>query len=261
MSEGGQAVCEACDLTANPAWRRRFIFLAFLPLGYIAVSALYLLARWDQIPDRIPVHYGMFSNHVNAWADKGFGGVYALLIVGLVLTAALLIPVFFFILNHPFKPVDPRDDSPVDRARAKLQAIMFMLGAMHWVALVMCHASVAAALSPHVMLKASDRFLGMLVTAALPALFFVPLYYWLRPGQPSYADAGAQQRDRAQDFMKHWKLGVFYWNPADPSTIVPKRFGTGYTFNFASRLAWVYLGFIFFPLLCVLTILVAFSCR
>ena len=30
-----------------------------------------------------------------------------------------------------------------------------------------------------------------------------------------------------------WKAGLFYVNPDDSSLFVPKRFGTGYTVNFA----------------------------
>ena len=124
----------------------------------------------------------------------------------------------------------------------------------------MCYASIAGPLAPHWMLKASDRYLGMILTAVLPALFFVPLYYWLRPKQSSYAEGRAERGDQAQEFSNHWKLGVFYWNPDNPSYVVPKRFGTGYTLNFATRLAWVFVGFIFFPMIVVFTFIVIFTC-
>ena len=31
-----------------------------------------------------------------------------------------------------------------------------------------------------------------------------------------------------------WKLGMFYFNPRDPSIIVEKRFGVGWTINFGN---------------------------
>lgn len=34
---------------------------------------------------------------------------------------------------------------------------------------------------------------------------------------------------------KHWKLGVFYYNPDNPSEFVDKRKGIGVTINFASK--------------------------
>ena len=32
----------------------------------------------------------------------------------------------------------------------------------------------------------------------------------------------------------HWKLGMFYFNPSDPSVLVEKRFGVGWTVNLGS---------------------------
>jgi uncharacterized membrane protein len=35
-----------------------------------------------------------------------------------------------------------------------------------------------------------------------------------------------------------WKLGLVYFNPADPAVMVEKRFGVGYTVNFGNRALW-----------------------
>ena len=39
-----------------------------------------------------------------------------------------------------------------------------------------------------------------------------------------------------------WKWGLFYVNPSDPALLVPKRFGIGYTLNFARPGAWIFGG-------------------
>lgn len=44
----------------------------------------------------------------------------------------------------------------------------------------------------------------------------------------------------------HWRGGIFYVNPDDPALYVNKRFGIGYTLNFARPEAWVLLGIILF---------------
>jgi uncharacterized membrane protein len=41
---------------------------------------------------------------------------------------------------------------------------------------------------------------------------------------------------------EHAWRGIFYWNPADRALIVPKRFGIGYTLNFANPWSWVVLS-------------------
>jgi len=45
--------------------------------------------------------------------------------------------------------------------------------------------------------------------------------------------------DRTLD--RYWKLGVFYFNPDDSAVLIEKRFGLGYTFNFARPIAWIIL--------------------
>jgi uncharacterized membrane protein len=39
----------------------------------------------------------------------------------------------------------------------------------------------------------------------------------------------------------HWIWGFIYYNSHDPKLIVPKRFGLGWTFNFAHKTSWIFL--------------------
>ena len=47
-----------------------------------------------------------------------------------------------------------------------------------------------------------------------------------------------------EDTAPYYKLGIFYFNPKDSRVFVPKRFGWGWTFNFAK--VWTYLILIAF---------------
>jgi uncharacterized membrane protein len=40
-----------------------------------------------------------------------------------------------------------------------------------------------------------------------------------------------EEEDKERDY---WKLGRFYYNPADKSVFVPKRWGRGWTINFGN---------------------------
>lgn len=44
-----------------------------------------------------------------------------------------------------------------------------------------------------------------------------------------------------RDDDRYWKLGVFYFNPDDPAVWVEKRFGSGWTNNFARPTSWIFL--------------------
>jgi uncharacterized membrane protein len=56
------------------------------------------------------------------------------------------------------------------------------------------------------------------------------------------ADSGAPQGDRSDDHR--WAWGLIYFNRADPAFLVEKRFGIGYTFNFAHPITWAVLALI-----------------
>jgi uncharacterized membrane protein len=50
-------------------------------------------------------------------------------------------------------------------------------------------------------------------------------------------EASAPVGDRTRDSC--WKLGIFYFNRDDSAALVERRFGLGYTLNFARPAAWV----------------------
>ena len=55
---------------------------------------------------------------------------------------------------------------------------------------------------------------------------------------------------------KHWKLGIFYYNPDNPSESVDKRRGIGTTINFGSKIGRRMIALIFSPLIIVTLIFI-----
>jgi uncharacterized membrane protein len=88
-------------------------------------------------------------------------------------------------------------------------------------------------------------------TVLVPALFlffiFAAVLVLARLGQGGSAVpepnettpdvAGPPIGDRMND--SYWKLGIVYFNPDDPSVVVERRFGVGYTLNFARPVTWI----------------------
>ena len=65
-----------------------------------------------------------------------------------------------------------------------------------------------------------------------------------------------QSRDRSDTTPDEcWKLGQFYYNPQDPAFLVERRFGLGYSPNFARPLSWIVIAvFVIAPLLVMATV-------
>jgi uncharacterized membrane protein len=66
--------------------------------------------------------------------------------------------------------------------------------------------------------------------------------------------------DRTPD--RYWKLGVFYFNPDDSAIVVEKRFGLGYSLNFARPTTWGIMALLLItPLVAILAHLTQFLPR
>ena len=58
------------------------------------------------------------------------------------------------------------------------------------------------------------------------------------------------------DDSKHWKLGVFYYNPNDPSESVERRNGMGSTINFASKVGRLIFACLFIPPISIIIVFI-----
>lgn len=221
--------------------------LQLLPFAALAATALYLRSRWSDLPARFPVHWGI-DGQVDRWAARDFAGVYAPLITGgaVVASIALLgwaLPRF----SRRVRAGGAAGEAEHRYRRAVggiLLASEYLLAATFvWTALLPLSTGPTAPPVARV----------VLVPLAATLLFTVAVFWILmRLGQGgvrqlppeawagSAAPAASPIGDRSLD--RYWKAGVFYVNPGDPALFVEKRFGLGYTLNFARPMAWTLLA-------------------
>jgi uncharacterized membrane protein len=194
-----------------------FSALSLLPL---LATALWLKAHWDQMPARWPTHWGV-SGQPNGWGTHTFLGVFSPLLIGAA-TIVLLIGVAFFIANASGPQRSQRR-----RSLTPLAALAWLMSAMF---------SLVSALP--LMHLTSTNFM-LIVASYLLVVFAVAFWLIWRSGFAPHA-TGAEPYDSTPD--SKWHGGLIYFNPADAAVIVPKRFGIGWTLNFARPAAWVYLA-------------------
>jgi len=106
------------------------------------------------------------------------------------------------------------------------------------------HSSWIALVHDHDFKAGKSGVLALGLMPLVPVLVLVVIVVLVRLGQggakgPSAA-TGVPVGDRTPD--KYWKLGLFYFNPEDPAVLIEKRFGLGYTFNFARPATWIIMG-------------------
>jgi len=176
-----------------------------LPPFAMVLGALgVLLAKYEELPARYPVHWGI-SGKADRWVEKGVGVVLAPALIGLGVLALLAFNAW----------------QVQKSARGGAKSAWWMVGLEWAVGLLFCVVVLLPVLPPMGQGMTLAMILGPTVIVVAVAIG-VSKESWQAPA------AGPEC----------WKWGVFYYNPADPDIMVPKRTGLGYTLNFGHRASW-----------------------
>lgn len=216
-------------------------------LQAVALAATILIGMlgYDRMPDRVPMHMD-FAGRVDSWAEKSPSVIWYPVLAQLVM--AVVMVVCHVVLLRSRRPMDPE--------RPASSAYAYGVYARAWsVYLVVVGLLVAAAMGWGFQLSligvVGTGTVGVLLTLVAVAVAVGAIGMGVRYGQngarvfagnDDAAGNGGYDGDgdgtMPRDDDRHWIGGVIYWNRDDPAAIVPKRFGIGWTCNFARPGAW-----------------------
>ncbi len=212
------------------------------PLLVLAVSALYLIAHWGEIPARFPIHWGL-NGEANGWGTRGpavFFGIWTGALTCLVLAG------FSLLVVRETRRIHSTGAAGTREARNLKNVQWILLLVSYWLAMLFGGLSLLP--------LGMQRFhisSGTIVALSFGGeliLITIVVAMACRAGQGGWrlGSAGATTSgsvavgDRTPD--ECWKGGLIYWNPNDPAMLVEKRFGYGWTLNFGNRRSWFVLG-------------------
>lgn len=211
------------------------------PFVLLAASAGYLWTHWQQIPLRFAVHWGL-GGTPDRWADRNWTSVYLPLLITAV--ALVVLTLLLYGITHWLRPIQPGGLSGGREAKFRRTASIALLAIGYALALQ------AGWIALHPLIQAfNPASVAGTLTFLLPlpvAITLVILLARLGQGGSRLAPMTESQQtssqpigDRTAD--RYWRLGIFYVNRDDPAVLVEKRFGIGYTFNFARPTSWTIL--------------------
>ena len=222
---------EEAPVPPSLAWN-----VVYVPIVLITLALG--LALYPSTPDLVPTHID-FAGNVNQWTPKGPALIAFPLLVEVFMAAC-------FIFSHWMTIRSKKD---VDPARPAISAYAYGAFARAECILLLVSGSVLTAVLGIVMILMMTEILSMLVTIALiivVTLVFVGATIAL---SVVYGQSGSRLVKRLEesgdiiaDNDEHWKAGIFYWNKDDASLFLPKRFGVGWTMNWARPAAWLIVG-------------------
>jgi uncharacterized membrane protein len=209
--------------------------VAFGPLLVLIAAGLYAWICWDQLPQRIPVHWGLRGT--DRWIDRTPWNVARFLAL-LACVCGTLLALSYGTLRWS-RTISVTGERARGEARFRRGTVWLSLGVQYLAVIP----AVVLAFRPATPLWWVWPALLLLVTA-------VALTVLVRMGQGgSRAADVAAYRPPIGDLTPDaaWKWGQLYYNPDDPALIVEKRFGLGYTFNFGNRWSWVLVAVLLLP--------------
>ena len=222
---------EEASVPPSLAWN-----VVYVPIVLITLALG--LALYPSTPDLVPTHID-FAGNVNQWTPKGPALIAFPLLVEVFMAAC-------FIFSHWMTIRSKKD---VDPARPAISAYAYGAFARAECILLLVSGSVLTAVLGIVMILMMTEFLSMLVTMVLIIVATLVFVGATIAFSVVYGQSGSRLVKRLEengaiiaDNDEHWKAGIFYWNKDDASLILPKRFGVGWTMNWARPVAWLIVG-------------------
>ena len=228
------------------------------PFAILVVTCLSLVVKWPAIPSRIPIHWGL-GGAPDGWAAKSLAAVFGGPGIGF-LACALLAGVSYAAVRG-VRRIHGSGRARQGEVRFVRAIVFFLLGMEYWLALLMALLGLAP-LRPNLQAPLPQFWLILPCETLLIGTIFFISFKMGQGGWRAGAAAGnevsnddAPVGDRTPDAC--WKLGLIYYNPNDPAVLVEKRFGVGWTLNFANPRSWLVIGAIFLFMLAVLALALA----
>lgn len=205
-----------------------------IPLGLSLVTLMLTYVFYDQVPSEIAMHYNL-EGHVNRWAKKSYRSVLSFPILQLYITALFLfINTMIARSKQQIDAANPEKSAQQNQTfRRRWSGFNFITGTAMVLMFSFTQLSYFISINPTIQMIVSTVVVGFIIVGAIVLSFTT--------GQGGSRVRTAKSKKGTtinRDDDRYWKLGQFYFNPNDPAIWVEKRFGVGWTVNFAHPAGW-----------------------
>ncbi len=210
-------------------WYMLFIIL-------IAVTYFYGIKMYDAAPEMIPVRYDMQGSPI-LYQAKSMNLVYE--IIGMQGFLALLFFGINFTIKRARKTIDPdnarQSSLQNDEMKHRWSIFLFIMGILMLLIFSFVLYSMFVTLPMWLMLYAPIAITGAIIVYAVVLS--------LQTGQSGNRIKINGDKNTGEEITRDddslWKMGMFYYNKEDPAVFVEKRFGPGWTNNWARWQSWL----------------------
>ncbi|WP_434565093.1 DUF5808 domain-containing protein [Thermoanaerobacterium thermosaccharolyticum] len=218
-------------VVVSPLW-----FL--LPIAIIILTVAVGVYRYPNMSSRIPIHFDL-QGIPDSYASKTIASVFSLSIVQVIMT--ILMFVSYKMIELAKQQIDPSNPEISKEKNLKFRRIWsgFVVFASTLINVIL----MGTAFIVYRAIK--DWQSKIAIFSILPGLIIAiaAIVVSVMTGQGGERIKIDRENNKPssmdRDDDKYWKGGLIYYNPDDPALFVEKRFGVGWTVNFARPSIWV----------------------
>ncbi|MFX3632679.1 MAG: DUF1648 domain-containing protein [Candidatus Pristimantibacillus sp.] len=204
----------------------------FLHLLVVLLTAVYLIYIYDEIPNVMATHYDLQGN-ADGFSNKSVMTVFDLSFMQLFMIG-------LFIGCNWLTAISKQQVDPKNPERSLANNIKFRrLCSLFMIVLGFIIVVFFSMLKVGSVREVSSSFTGASSTLFLAVLVIVSTYFIIAMVRLKRMPFVEETTVLPMDADQYWKLGMLYYNPADPALFVEKRFGIGYTVNIGRPMSWL----------------------
>jgi len=214
-------------------------FIVAMPILLTLGLSVLTLTQYSHIPDRIPTHWGA-NGQPDSFTEKSYLSVLSPLLLLLVMQA-------MFVGIHESTRKSGIKISAANKSGSRTRQLdmrkyhSWFLAIISLVITVLLSFLQLSIIYPGIF---GETLMLLFPLAFLAVVLIGTLVYAVKVGKLNVQLEAVTQGDDTKEVSNfdsdyHWKAGLFYYNKNDPSLFVEKRFGIGWTINFAQPLGYV----------------------
>jgi uncharacterized membrane protein len=218
------------ELSAKPPATSAILLGLALPIASLALLAVWTGTHWRDVPARLAVHWGFGGP--DRWVSTTPAHVATWLFLNTVV--CFLLALLTWGVLHGSRRLATAGEAATRERRFRTLVISLLMVAEYF--------SVFPVWAGLLDLPSTPMTLWQLVFPATMLILLAGLALAGQGGTRGLARGNRAVGDRTND--RYWIWGMLYFNRGDPALLVEKRFGIGYTFNFAHPFACALLAII-----------------
>lgn len=218
---------------------RAFPHILFVPLFLITLGlTVWLVSIYPALPDVIPTHWGA-NGQPDAWSNKSIFSVFLMIFV-LFFTQCLMYGIAYGTFHSSVQLKAQNSELSLQREHEMRRLTTVLMAFINVITTLFLGALLVQS---NWSMIYSDSTLSMLyIVPIFILLTFGGIYFYMKRSKElneQFKSADPLESSPGDD--KYWKWGMFYFNKDNPDLFVEKKFGVGWTVNFARPGVWIFL--------------------